>query len=338
MSAYRPAWWLPGPHLPTLWGKLARRDSAPPVVEERWATPDDDWLSVHRMRATPGAPRLLILHGLEGSARSHYARGLLAEARRRGWEGSVLEFRSCGGRLNEQRRFYHSGETSDLAFVVRRLVEEAPDAPLGVVGVSLGGNVLLKWLGERGDHVPDAVRAAAAVSVPFDLGRGARQIDRGFARVYQAHFLRTLRRKALAKLERFPDLFDPAALAAARSLADFDDVVTARVHGFAGADDYYERCSALRFLHGIRRPALLLSAADDPFLPSAVLDEVRAIAASNPALETEFHARGGHVGFVTGALPWRPAYYAERRVLDFLGAHLGARRDSAAGAAAGAAR
>ena len=318
MTTFRPAWWLPGPHLPTLWGKLARR--VPPVAtaEERWRTPDDDWVAVHRLRAAPGAPRLLILHGLEGSARSHYARGLLAEAWRRGWEAAVLQFRSCGGVLNEQPRFYHSGETTDLAFVVRRLTSEAPAVPIGLVGVSLGGNVMLKWLGESGDELPREVRAAAAISVPFDLGRGARHIDRGFARVYQAHFLRSLRRKALAKLERYPGLFDRAALARARSLADFDDVVTARVHGFAGADDYYTRSSAIHFLHRIRRPTLLLSAVDDPFLPPSVLEEVRELVAANPRLEAEFHPRGGHVGFVGGAAPWRPTYYAERRALDFL--------------------
>jgi hypothetical protein len=340
MSVFRPAWWLPGPHLPTLWGKLARRMPALPTVEERWHTPDDDWVAVHRLRAPAGAPRVLIRHGLEGSARSHYARGLLAGAWRRGWEAAVLQFRSCGGALNDQPRFYHSGETSDLAFVVRRLITEAPGVPLGVVGVSLGGNVMLKWLGEQGDALPGEVRSAAAISVPFDLGRGARHIDRGFARVYQAHFLRSLRRKALAKLERYPGLFDGAALVRARSLEAFDDVVTSRVHGFAGADDYYTQSSAIRFLHRIRRSTLLLSAIDDPFLPAAVLDEVREIVAANPLLHAEFHPRGGHVGFVGGAAPWRPTYYAEGRVLDFLAPSLtrsGAAADGSAGVPAGAA-
>jgi len=335
MTSFRPAWWLPGPHLPTLWGKLARRTPPLETVEERWRTPDDDWVAVHRLRSNAGAPRLLILHGLEGSARSHYARGLVAEAWRRGWEAAVLQFRSCGGALNEQPRFYHSGETTDVAFVVRRLTTEASGIPLGVVGVSLGGNVMLKWLGEMGAALPPELRAAAAISVPFDLGRGARHIDRGFARVYQAHFLRSLRRKALAKLERYPGLFDRGALDRARSLEAFDDVVTARVHGFDGADDYYTRCSAIRFLHAIRRPTLLLSAADDPFLPSAVLDEVREIVTANPSLQAEFPRRGGHVGFVGGNAPWRPTYYAERRVLDFLAPYLTG-REASAGVRAGA--
>ena len=334
MSAYRPAWWLPGPHLPTLWGRLARRLPRLTTVEERWRTPDDDWLHVHRVPGPAGAPRLLVLHGLEGSARSHYAQGLLAAAARRGWEAAVLQFRSCGGIANAQPRFYHSGETTDLAFAVARLTSEAPGVPIVLVGVSLGGNVMLKWMGEEGDALPPEIIAAAAISVPYDLGRGARHIDRGFARVYQSHFLRSLRRKAAEKLERYPGLFDDDALRRARTLADFDDIVTAPVHGFAGADDYYTRCSARRFLHGIRRPALLLSAADDPFLPPDVLEEVRAVAARNPALHVEFHARGGHVGFIGGSVPWRPVYYAERRALDFLDAQLAVREPSGGRAAA----
>jgi predicted alpha/beta-fold hydrolase len=318
MSPYRPAWWLPGPHLPTLWGRLARRPARLTTFEERWRTPDDDWLTLHRVRGPADAPRILVLHGLEGSARSHYARGLLDAAFRRGWNAAVLQFRSCGGPVNVQPRFYHSGETSDLAFVVERLTSEAPGVPLGLVGVSLGGNVMLKWLGEAAGAHPPELRAAVAISVPYDLGRGARHIDRGFARVYQAHFLRSLRRKALEKVARYPGLFDTTALAAARSLAAFDDVVTAPVHGFRGADDYYSRCSAIGFLHAIRIPTLLLSAEDDPFLPPDVLDSVRQIAAHNDALEVEFHERGGHVGFVAGALPWRPEYYAERRAVEFV--------------------
>jgi predicted alpha/beta-fold hydrolase len=162
------------------------------------------------------------------------------------------------------------------------------------------------------------VRAAAAVSVPFDLGRGARYIGRGFGAVYERSFLRSLRRKAAEKLGRYPDLYDPARLAAARTILEFDDAVTAPVHGFASADDYYHRSSSLHFLAHIRLPTLLLSAVDDPFLPPAVLDEVRAVARGNAALQVEFVERGGHVGFVSGRVPWRPFYYAEWRVCEFL--------------------
>ena len=327
---FRPAWWLRGPHAQTLWGKFARRTRVPTRLE-RWVTPDDDFVEVHRLDAAAGAPRLAILHGLEGGVRSHYVGGLLDQARRRGWGADLLVFRSCGTEPNRARRFYHSGETEDLAFVLDRVHQEHPASPLLLAGVSLGGNVLLKLLGDHDDRLPPTVRAAAAVSVPYDLGRGARHISRGFSRVYERHFLRSLRRKALEKLARYPDLCAADRLATIRTLYDFDDVVTAPVHGFASADDYYTRSSSLHVLRRIRRPTLLLSAVDDPFLPAAVLDEVRREAAGNPALELDFVPHGGHVGFVAGAVPWRPVYWAEERVAEHLArfAHTAAGRSAA---------
>jgi predicted alpha/beta-fold hydrolase len=323
---YTPAWWVPGAHLRTLWGKLVRR---PPLLEtqvERWPTDDGDELELHRTeprgeRAAHGG-RLLVLHGLEGTIRSHYLRGILALAQRRGWSADALIFRTCNGEMTRARRLYHSGETTDLDRVVRRLVSAHPGQPLALAGFSLGGNVLLKWLGEQGERLPGEVRAAAAVSVPYDLERGARHIERGFARVYTRHFLRTLRAKARIKLVREPGLFDAVALERARSLFEFDDVVTAPVHGFEGASDYYQRSSSLGFLTSIRRPTLLLSAYDDPFLPSVVLHEVESIARGNANLCVEFHQRGGHVGFVAGRAPWAPQYYAEERVMRYLDAQL----------------
>ena len=297
------------------------------MVMERWETPDQDFLEIHRLQGTPGKPRLLILHGLEGSPRSHYARGMLAEATRRGWSAEVLVFRSCGAELNRLVRSYHSGETTDLAFVVDRLAEEAPDTPLFITGVSLGGNVLLKWLGERGDDLPPQLRAAVAISVPFDLARSTRHIDRGFSRVYQAHFLRSLKRKAHEKRRRFPDAMSAPAIDRARTLYQYDDAVTAPVHGFRDADDYYQRSSSIRWIERIRLPTLLLSAVDDPFLPPDVLDEVAAIARRTPALHLEFPDRGGHVGFIGGRAPWRPFYYAEWRALTFLEQHVSDERD-----------
>jgi len=325
---YRPAWWIPGAHLRTLWGKFMRPRLPLPTRRERWSTEDDDFLDLHRLDAPPGAPRLLILHGLEGTVRSHYAIGLLGEAHRRGWAADLLIFRSCGEEPNRALRFYHSGETSDLDSVVRRLIASDPSRPLLLVGVSLGGNVLLKWLGEQGEHAPRQVRAAAAVSVPFDLARGSRHLDRGFSRFYQAHFLRSLRRKAIGKSAHYPGAIRPEVVHRARTLYAFDDLVTAPVHGFRDADDYYARSSSLHYLARIRTPTLLLSARDDPFLPAAVLDEVRDIARTNPALQLEFVDRGGHVGFIAGTLPWRPFYYAEWRATEFLanslaGAHTG---------------
>jgi predicted alpha/beta-fold hydrolase len=314
---YSPAWWIPGGHLQTLWGKLFRRQVPAPTVLERWDTPDGDFVEIHRLRAEPGAPRLLLLHGLEGTVRSHYAQGLLNEAARRGWGADLLIFRSCGSEMNRTRRFYHSGETTDTAFVLERISREFPTSPLALAGVSLGGNVLLKFLGETGSDLPPQLKAAAAISVPFDLGRSARRINRGLSRLYQRFFLTSLRRKAQQKAERFPDVAPASGITGLRTLEDFDNLITGPLHGFRDAQDYYERSSSLPWLKRIKLNTLLLSAIDDPMLPPEVLDEAREIARENPALHLEFVDRGGHAGFIAGSVPWRPFYYAEFRVGEF---------------------
>jgi predicted alpha/beta-fold hydrolase len=322
---FRPAWWVPGPHAQTLWGKFARPRAALPTRLEQWSTPDGDFIEVLRLDAEPERPRLFLLHGLEGTTRSHYVSGLFQLARQRDWGADLLLFRGCGSQLNRGPRFYHSGETTDLSFAVRRVLEEFPAAPILFCGVSLGGNVLLKWLGECGEwraqgtgseSIPPRVLAASTVSVPYDLERGARHLSRGFSHVYERHFLRTLRRKATAKLAQFPRLFDADAMRRARTLYEFDDAVTAPVHGFRSAHDYYSRSSSLGYLARIRLPTLLLSAEDDPFLPADVLEQVREVAERNGALTLAFSRRGGHVGFV-GGVPWRPTYYAEQRIGEF---------------------
>jgi uncharacterized protein len=300
-----------------MWGKLARRIPRVPTTRELLVAPDGDTIELHHLEGDADAPRVLLLHGLEGSAESHYVGGILSEAHSRAWNATLLVFRGCGAEPNTARRFYHSGETSDLDFTFTQLSARWPESRWCLAGVSLGGNVLLKWLGERGERVDARVRAAAAVSVPFDLEAGARKISKSFARVYDRSFLSSLRRKALSKLSRYPDLFDRAALERARTVFEFDDAVTAPVHGFAGARDYYERSSSQRFLERIRVPTLLLSAEDDPFLPPEVLSRVREIAATNSQLTVEFHRVGGHVGFVAGRRPWRPFYYAEWRIARF---------------------
>lgn len=312
---FSPAWWLPGPHLPTIFGKFARKVPEAHDRIERWGLPDGDSVSVARLdAATAESPTLAILHGLEGSVRSTYAQGLMHEARARGWGAAMLIFRTCDGRTPSVPRMYHSGETTDVDFFFRRLSAERPGAPILAVGVSLGANVLLKWLGEQGNRVPPELRRAAAVSTPFDLAAGARHLNLGFSRVYVRHFIRSLRRKALAALEVHPTLaVDRARLLAARSLVEFDDAFTGPVHGFRDADDYYARSSSIHFLERIALPVLLFSAANDPFLPDQVLRRVREIAHNNPMLRVEFTRQGGHVGFIDGP-PWRPAYFMERRV------------------------
>jgi predicted alpha/beta-fold hydrolase len=319
---FTPAWWLRGAHPQTLWSQFFRRGRAPELRHERIATPDGDHLSLYHRDVASNRPRLLILHGLEGSERSHYVAGFVAQASRRGWNSTVLVFRGCGSEFNAAPRLYHSGETSDLGFVAELLTSRAPGDSLILAGVSLGGNVLLKWLGELADRPPVQVRAAAAVSVPFDLELGCKNLQQGFARLYDRHFLKSLRDKARRKLEQHPGLFDAARLEAATTIEGFDDAVTGPVHGFDGSHDYYRRSSSISFIGRIQVPTLLLSAEDDPFLPGFVLDRVQEIAKSNPSLHLQFTPTGGHVGFVTGRTPFRPVYWAEERLMTFLDSQL----------------
>lgn len=323
-SDFIPAWWLRNPHLQTLWGKFLRRAAVQPTSIEQIETPDGDFLELHHLEsaAPDAAPVLILLHGLEGSARSHYIQGLLGQASARGWHAAVIVFRSCGSEMNRTRRFYHSGETTDVALAVDHIANRYPSSPIVLAGASLGGNVLLKYLGEQANAVSSRIGGAVAISVPFDLAKSSRHIDRGFARVYQRHFIRSLRRKAEIKLTTYPDLVSAADLAKASTMFDFDNVFTAPVHGFAGATDYYTKSSSRSWLERISVPTLLLSAVDDPFLPPQVLDEVREIARQNPVLDIEFTSHGGHVGFVGGASPFSPSYYLERRTGDFLAAAL----------------
>ena len=270
---------------------------------ERLETQDGDFLDLHHLDAAPGAPLLVLLHGLEGSIRSHYIQGLLGEASRRGWRAAVLIFRSCGADLNRTRRFYHSGETTDLAFALDHLSSCYRDSPLLLAGVSLGGNVLLKFLGEAGSNASERIHAAVAVSVPYDLSRAARRIDKGFSRVYQRSFIKSLRSKAIAKLKQFPDLAPVEKIKSIRTIYDFDDCLTAPLHGFVDADDYYAHSSSISWLQNISVDTLLISAVDDPFLPPQVLDDVRSTIKGNSSLHLEFTSRGGHVGSHRGAAP-----------------------------------
>jgi predicted alpha/beta-fold hydrolase len=314
---YAPARWLADPNLMTIFGPLLRPGPRVPLRRERWELSDGDFVDVDRLSGPRDAPLLLALHGLEGSSSSHYLRGLLGQARARGWRALALNFRGCSGDMNRLVRSYHSGETGDLAEMVRRARAEADRIVLA--GCSLGGNVLVKWLGEQGASVPGQIKAAVALSVPFDLALSARTLDGpGFWRwVYRTRFLRTLKRKSLQKLKRFPGAAEADRIRRARTLFEFDDALTARVHGFAGAEDYYARSSSGPFLERIRVPLLLLSAADDPFIPSDCIPKV-----TNPAVTLEVSPQGGHLGFVEGP-PWAPRFYAERRAAEFLAGHLG---------------
>jgi hypothetical protein len=317
-GAFRPPWWGRNGHVQTIWGPLFRNDRLP-LRRERLATPDGDFVDLDWLDGdgdAAGAPRLLVLHGLEGSSRSHYASGLLRAGRAAGWHSVVFNFRSCSGELNRLPRFYHSGETGDLAWVIQSLVARAPGVPIGAVGVSLGGNVLLKWLGEVGGAAPPELRGAVGISVPFDVAASARVLDRGFRRlVYAANFLRTMRSKVIEKERRYPGFVDVTAMRGARTFARYDRVVTAPLNGFRDEVDYWTRASSGPYLARIRRPTLLLGAHDDPIVPGRTLPEPRDLPLD---VRTEFTARGGHAGFLEGRWPWRAGSWAERRAVDFL--------------------
>jgi len=318
-APYSAPWWLPSGHAQTIYAALAAPRPRVAYRRSRWDTPDGDFIDVDwveqdrglRMEGRGEAPLVILFHGLEGSSRSHYALALMAAVRDAGWRGVVVNFRGCGGELNRLPRAYHSGDSAEVDWVLRRLKRGNPR--LLAAGVSLGGNALLKWLGETGASAGAVVDRAAALSAPVDLTAAGNALDRGFNLAYTRHFLRSMKEKSLAKLDRFPGLFDAARLRAAYTLREFDDLVTAPLHGFRNTDDYWARASAKPWLRRIEVPVLMVNARDDPFLPSGALPAPHEAA---PSVLLEQPEHGGHVGFVSGRFPgnldWLPA-----RVLEF---------------------
>jgi predicted alpha/beta-fold hydrolase len=256
----------------------------------------------------PAAPLFVLFHGLEGSSDSHYARVLMAEAKARGWFGVVPHFRSCGGSMNLLPRFYHLADSAEVDWVLRRLKAQHA-GPVIAAGVSLGGNVLLRWLCEQEQDAAAILDAAAAISAPLDVHAGGHAISQGFGMVYTRSFLKTLKRKALAKLDQYPGLFDRDAMLAARTMHAFDNAVTAPVHGFRDTDDYWTRATTRPYLPRIAIPTLLLNARNDPFLPGRVLPSEAEVSA---AVTLDQPAHGGHVGFMTGPFPGRIDWLSQR--------------------------
>lgn len=316
-----------------------------PFTREILPAPDGDELVLDHVAGPADSPRFVLLHGLEGSSYSVYVQGMAALAATAGARATVLNFRSCARDPaevtrwlpNKRPRLYHSGETSDLDHVVRELARREPGTALVAIGVSLGGNVLLKWLGENPGQT--LLRAAATISVPYDLGAGARHLESGLGRLYVWHFLPTLGDKAASIAQRFPEVTARVDLERARraqTFYAFDDAATAPLHGFAGADDYYTRSSSLHFVQHITTPTLCISAEDDPFLPREVL---RLVADRAPrGVELVVTRRGGHVGFVAGTHPRRPGYWAEETAVGWLLARCAGVQDAAPGGSTGSAR
>lgn len=311
---YIAPWWLPGRHLQTVYPALVLRPRPPRYRRERWDTPDADHIDVDRIDGPDGAPFVVLFHGLEGSSRSPYAAALMAHVASLGWRGAVPHFRGCGGTPNRAPRAYHSGDADEIAWILERFRAIAGRG-LFVAGVSLGGNALLKWLAREGPAACDVVDAAAAVSAPLDLMTAGTVLGRGFNRLYTAEFLRTLRPKALAQIDRFPGLADRTRVAGARDFHEFDDAFTAPLHGYRDVADYWTRASSLPDLPRIAVPTLVLNARNDPFLPAHRLPDAAGASAS---VTLEQPATGGHVGFVSGPFPGNLGWLPERLCRHFI--------------------
>lgn len=321
-TAFRPAIGLANPHLQTLWGPLWRKLPDLPRTRERlWLRDGDfldlDWHGPHQ----PDAPLVMVLHGLTGSSSSPYVKGLQQALQHRGWASVAVNWRGCSGEPNLLPRSYHSGASEDLAEVVSHLRAQRPLAPLYAVGYSLGGNILLKYLGESGSA--SQLQAAVAVSVPFRLDECADRIGLGFSRVYQAHFMRAMLAYVKDKQRHFQHLGHQENLATLERLGelrnlrnfwDFDGRVTAPLNGFQDAHDYYRRSSSRYFLRDNRTPTLIIQSSDDPFVFTHSVPRANELA---PLTHLELHSRGGHVGFVEGSLR-NPSYYLERRIPRWL--------------------
>jgi uncharacterized protein len=317
-TTFVPARGLENAYVQSLYGIVARRLPVLPVKRERWELPDGDFIDVDLFEPPDGArPRgfLLLVHGLEGSTRSAYIVGMLEKAHARGLLGIAVNLRSCSGEENRLPRSYHSGATDDIALVLRTVEFRYPRLRGAIAGFSLGANIVLKWAAEEGAKPPESIGAVTAVSCPFDLATCASHLDAPRNWWMRARFLQTMRQKALRKAERFPEHFDARAIRAAWTFRSFDEVVTAPIHGYRDAADYWSRASCGAHLGAIRTPTLIISALDDPLIPPAAVP--RDCAAGNPAITLLLTERGGHVGFVAGSF-FSPVFWAEERAIDFI--------------------
>lgn len=324
MTDFRPAWFLRSSHAQTLWGRVSRPRRLVATRREVLTTPDDDDLIVDHLD-TPVRDRSLhfiLLHGLEGSSNSVYMQGLMSVIARHGFAATAMNFRSCARDPRDLRtmlpnrrpRFYHSGETQDFDFVARTLTAREPETRFVAIGASLGGNQVLKWLGEhRGQTL---LSAAAALSVPFDLGEGGESLEHGLGPLYVGSFLKTLKPKVervAGRFEQVRTFLDVERARRARTFREFDDAATAPLHGMRDADDYYDTCSSIHFLSRVDTPALCITAEDDPFVPPSVIARARTLA--SPSIDFRVTSRGGHVGFIAAD---QPRYWAEELVVNWL--------------------
>ena len=321
LSTFQPAWWLNNSHLQTMYPALLRNEPEPPEYRrERLMTPDHDYIDIDYC-GTGNQPLIMLIHGLTGSSQSGYIKGLQSALHKQGLRSAALNFRGCSGASNNRARSYHSGETEDIDFLYQTLRLREPLTPIAAAGFSLGGNVLLKWLGEQEGQLD--LFAAVAVSVPLLLGVCATKLDSGFSKLYRVNLLKELKAYMHSKLQhlRSTGLTDEAMkiealgdLSSIRSFWQYDDRVVAKLHGFADVRDYYRRSSSRQYLKAITVPTLLIQAADDPFMTTEVLPELNELSSH---VQLELSPHGGHVGFVSGSIPFKPEYWLEQRIPRF---------------------
>ncbi len=320
-TRFKPAWWLKNRHLQTLYPALCRKISAPPLRRERLITPDHDFLDIDWC-GEGDKPLVILLHGLTGSSQSGYIKGLQHVLLSHNYRSVALNFRGCSGESNLRARCYHSGDTQDINFLYQTLCQREAQPPFAVIGFSLGGNVLLKWLGEQGDKL--SLAAAVAVSVPLVLSTCATKLDYGFSRLYRANLLKELKEYIDNKQQRLDSLGHQQEAEKIRQLGDlskiksfweYDERVVARLHGFKNVHDYYRRSSSRQFLQHIAVPTLLIQAVDDPFMTPEVIPQAEEL---SKTVQLEITPAGGHVGFVSGKNPFRPLYWLEQRIPEFL--------------------
>ncbi|MDF0535528.1 hydrolase [Shewanella yunxiaonensis] len=312
---FSPPWWSRNPHIQTILPVLTKVPQLP-LQRERLELDDGDFIDLDWWAAPEvGHPVLVLIHGLEGSASSHYARRMVQQCAQRGLAVVVHHHRGCSGEPNRLPRSYHSGDTADIDHTFRLLRHRYPQSPLLAVGYSLGGNVLAKYQGEQGSN--SLLSRAAVVSAPLELAGCSRKLEQGFSRVYQRYLLQQLQQKMLAKIAHspVPALPDAKTIKQLNTFYQFDDRLTGPMHGFSGAAEYYARASALPLLHKIGRPTLFIHAADDPFMSQSVIPNTSSLPA---CVQYELYHHGGHVGFIEGGTPWRPKFFLERRVLQYL--------------------
>lgn len=315
-SQFKPAWWLPGTHAQTLWPSLMRRPVDIELTTERLTLPDDDFIDLAWTKSNSNKI-VIVLHGLEGSIDSSYARGILAAIGKHGWHGVLMQFRGCSGEHNLKDRSYHSGETGDLRYLIETLRKRYPHSILCAVGFSLGGNALLKYLGEYKDNT--LLKAASAISVPYLLSYSAAKLEKGFSRLYQRHLLNRLVNKTLSKFQDRQAPVDIANINKWNTFKSFDHHITAPIHGFKSVDDYYEQSSSRQYLKHITIPTLLIHSRDDPFMSEESIPNQDDLSDS---LTLELSNHGGHVGFISGNTPWNAIYWLEERIPEFLGTYL----------------